>query len=41
MTTLLVMRDVFLGVAAIPFIYYAIAIFSSLRFFLSTRAKGG
>ena len=38
MTTLL-MRDVFLGIAAIPFIYYAIAIFSSLRFFLATRAK--
>jgi ceramide glucosyltransferase len=33
------MRDVFLGIAAIPFIYYAIAIFSSLRFFLTTRAK--
>jgi ceramide glucosyltransferase len=32
-------RDVFLGIAAIPFIYYAIAIFSSLRFFLTTRAK--
>ena len=41
MTTLLVMRDVFLGVAAIPFIYYAIAIFSSLRFFLTTRPKAG
>src|ERR1700730_12792252 len=38
MTTLL-MRDVFLGIAAIPFIYYALAIFSSLRFFLTTRAK--
>src|SRR5271155_191320 len=38
MTTLL-MINVFLGVAAIPFIYYAIAIFSSLRFFLTTRAK--
>src|ERR1700733_16316934 len=37
MTTLL-MRDVFLGIAAIPFIYYALAIFSSLRFFLATRA---
>jgi ceramide glucosyltransferase len=33
------MRDVFLGIAAIPFIYYAIAIFSSLRFFLTARAK--
>jgi ceramide glucosyltransferase len=38
MTTLL-MRDVFLGIAAIPFIYYALAIFSSLRFFLATRAE--
>jgi ceramide glucosyltransferase len=32
------MRDVFLVIAAIPFIYYALAIFSSLRFFLATRA---
>src|SRR5271166_1457209 len=32
-------RDVFLGIAAIPFIYYAIAIFSSLRFFLAAGAK--
>ncbi|WP_433973238.1 glycosyltransferase [Tunturiibacter lichenicola] len=38
MTTLLT-RDVFLGIAAIPFIYYAIAIFSSLRFFVTTRGK--
>ena len=38
MTTLL-MRDVFLGIAAIPFIYYALAIFSSLRFFLAARAE--
>src|SRR5260370_37154286 len=38
MTTLPI-RDVFLGIAAIPFIYYALAIFSSLRFFLVTRAK--
>src|SRR5712671_7375949 len=38
MTTLL-LRNVFLGIAAIPFIYYALAIFSSLRFFLTTRAK--
>jgi ceramide glucosyltransferase len=38
MTTLLT-RNVFLGIAAIPFIYYAIAIFSSLRFFLMTSAK--
>jgi ceramide glucosyltransferase len=35
------MRDVFLGIAAIPFIYYALAIFSSLRFFLIARAKAG
>src|SRR5258705_9034388 len=40
MTTLL-LPDVFLGIAAIPFIYYALAIFSSLRFFLTTRAKTG
>jgi ceramide glucosyltransferase len=33
-------RDVLLGVAAIPFIYYAIALFSSARFFLGPgRAK--
>jgi ceramide glucosyltransferase len=37
MTTLFV-RDVFLGIAAIPFIYYALAIFSSSRFFLAIRA---
>ncbi len=37
--TILLLRDVFLGIAAIPFIYYALAIFSSLRFFLATRAK--
>src|ERR1700722_2445812 len=37
MTTLL-MRDVFRGIAAIPVIYYALAIFSSLRFYLATRA---
>src|SRR5215469_11579144 len=30
-------RDVLLGVAAIPFIYYAIALFSSARFFLHPR----
>src|ERR1700756_4715327 len=39
--TILLWRDVFLGIAAIPFIYYAIAIFSSLRFFLTTGAKAG
>jgi ceramide glucosyltransferase len=38
MTTVLT-RDIFLGIAAIPFIYYAIAIFSSLRFFLAAKAK--
>jgi ceramide glucosyltransferase len=37
--TILLLRDVLLGVAAIPFIYYGLAIFSSLRFFLATRAK--
>src|ERR1700734_1059865 len=37
----ILMRDVFLGIAAIPFIYYALAIFSSLRFFLIARAKAG
>jgi ceramide glucosyltransferase len=39
--TILILRNVFLGIAAIPFIYYALAIFSSLRFFLRTRADGG
>ena len=39
--TILLLRDVFLGIAAIPFIYYGLAIFSSLRFFLATRAKVG
>jgi ceramide glucosyltransferase len=39
--TILLWRDVFLGIAAIPFIYYALAIFSSLRFFLTTRSKTG
>ena len=33
------MRDVFLGIAAIPFIYYAIAIFSSLRSFWQRELK--
>jgi ceramide glucosyltransferase len=31
------LRDVLLGIAAIPFIYYGIAIFSSLRFFRGKR----
>src|SRR5271170_1385901 len=39
--TILLLRDVFLGIAAIPFIYYGLAIFSSLRFFLTTRDKVG
>lgn len=39
--TILLFRNVFLGIAAIPFIYYGLAIFSSLRFFLTTRANGG
>jgi ceramide glucosyltransferase len=37
--TIFLMRNVFLGIAAIPFIYYALAIFSSLRFFWATRAR--
>src|SRR5579862_6983181 len=32
---------VLLGIAAIPFIYYGIAIFSSIRFFLQARAGAG
>src|ERR1700736_3632978 len=39
--TILLWRDVFLGIAAIPFIYYALAISSSLRFFMTARAKSG
>ena len=39
--TIAVLRDVFLGIAGIPFIYYGLAIFSSLRFFLGTRVKVG
>ncbi|AXC13258.1 Ceramide glucosyltransferase [Acidisarcina polymorpha] len=31
-------RDILIGIAAIPFIYYAIALFSSIRFFLGSRA---
>jgi ceramide glucosyltransferase len=34
------MRTVFLGIAAIPFIYYGLAIFSCLRFFRATRRRG-
>jgi ceramide glucosyltransferase len=33
------MRDVLLGIAAIPFVYYALALWSSLRYFLDARAK--
>jgi ceramide glucosyltransferase len=33
------MRTVFLGVAAIPFIYYGLAIFSCLRFFRTARRR--
>src|SRR5271156_4623321 len=39
--TILLLRDVLLGIAAIPFIYYGLAIFSSVRFFLATPAKVG
>jgi ceramide glucosyltransferase len=31
------MRDVLMGIAAIPFIYYALALVSSVRFFLAKR----
>ena len=37
--TLLSMRIVLLGIAAIPFIYYAIALYSTLRFFLKARLE--
>ena len=33
------MRTALLGLAAIPFIYYGIALFSSLRFFLTARLR--
>jgi ceramide glucosyltransferase len=33
------MRTALLGIAAIPFIYYGIAVFSCLRFFLAARSK--
>src|SRR5580700_8758879 len=33
------MRTALLGIAAIPFIYYGIAVFSCLRFFLATKSK--
>ncbi len=36
---ILLVRKLFLGVAAIPFIYYGIAIYSSVRFFRGARAK--
>jgi ceramide glucosyltransferase len=34
------MRTLFLGIAAIPFIYYGLAIFSCLRFFRTTSRRG-
>jgi len=37
--TIASMRDVLLAVAAIPFIYYALALVSCLRFFLTARTK--
>ena len=39
--TILLLRDLVLGIAAIPFIYYGLAIFSSLRFFLAKPEKVG
>src|ERR1700753_2747609 len=33
------MRTALLGIAAIPFIYYAIALFSCLRFFLAAKSR--
>jgi ceramide glucosyltransferase len=33
------MRTALLGIAAIPFIYYGIAVFSCLRFFLTAKSK--
>jgi ceramide glucosyltransferase len=38
LSNLLTIRAIILGIAAIPFIYYGIAIFSSLRFFLRARS---
>ncbi len=35
----LLTRNVLLGIAAIPFIYYALALLSSFRFFLGARTK--
>src|SRR6201998_3863218 len=40
MTTTLI-RDLFLGIAAIPFIYFTLAIVSTIRFFRESRAKAG
>jgi ceramide glucosyltransferase len=37
--TIDLIRDVLLGIAAIPFIYYAIALFSCSRFFLARRGR--
>jgi ceramide glucosyltransferase len=36
--TIPLLQSAFLGIAAIPFIYYAIALFSCLRFFLEARS---
>src|ERR1700739_3724747 len=33
------MRTALLGIAAIPFIYYGIALFSCLRFFLAAKSE--
>ena len=38
MTTTLI-RNLFLGIAAIPFIYFSLALLSSLRFFLAAPAE--
>ena len=40
MTTTLI-RDLFLGIAAIPFIYFTLAIVSTIRFFWESRAEAG
>ncbi len=34
---MMIVRDVFLGIAAIPFIYYAVSIFSCVRFFAASK----
>src|SRR5579863_3597518 len=35
------MRILLLGLAAIPFVYYALALFSALRFFLTAKLESG